>query len=171
MVGRNHLCIHVHVCLCRCFILDQLIQLGRRKASFAQSTLLSADMKRTSLSNHFLFPAPSRRSPKNNHFPASQIPANPSRIQDQEMAKLETELGTYYIRFCGCYWANNRRAGMKNIPHLPPVQFSANRCSDKGSWARGWIWAGLPEKRIKKEYLTTTMVLADCKPPIFLVSF
>lgn len=44
--------------------------------------------------------------------------------------------------------------------HLPPVQFSANRCSGKGSWARGWIWAGLSEKRTKEEYLTTTVVLA-----------
>lgn len=80
---------------------------------FAQNTLLSADMmKGTSLSNHLLFSAPSGRPPKNNHFPALQILLG-SRKQDQKMLRLETKLGTYYIRFCGCYWWNKRRAGMK----------------------------------------------------------
>lgn len=52
---------------------------------------------------------------------------------------------------------------MKKTTHLHPVQFRVNRCSEKGSWARGWIWPGLPQKRIKEEYLTTTVVLADCR--------
>lgn len=79
------------------------------------------------------------------------------------MLRLETKLGTNYIRFCGCYWANNRRAEMKTT-HLPLCSLVQTGALTRAAGQEDGAGLACQKKRIKEEYLTTTEVLADCRP-------
>lgn len=135
---------------------------GEKSNPLLRALLLSADiMKGTSLNNHLLSSSIRETTKRCKRFPASQILLG-SREQDWEMLRLRWKLSTCCISFCGHYSANIRR-GMKETIRLPSVWFSDNVHSNNDSCSRRWVWGGLPEKRIKEDYLTTTAVLADCR--------